>query len=258
MILKSLIKIFVATFFSIFLLVPVININAEEGEVKGDVSVAALVPSKVDKNKSKITVYPTEVLADGVQKSIVTINLKDVNGNSLPNIKVKLISNRGVIDTMREVGTGLETATTGLDGVAYFEVTSSVPGEIILTVTADTLVIFDPLKMTFLALPFPKNVTISVEVPKFISPSGEVKLLRPSGEKTPEEKSENDKIVNLGVNVKIPFWIMLLIVLSLIMNIVLFLLVIIMILKTKKTEEKEEQILEKEKEVLEKISRQKD
>lgn len=252
--------VFIVVFLS---LNPIAITFSQEGEVKGDVVVNALVPSRIDKNKSEVTVYPTEVLADNVQMAIVTVKLKDSSGSPLPNIKVKLISNRGAIDTIHERSTGNDIATTDADGVAYFEVTSSVPGEVMLTTTADTLVTFDSIKLTFLPLPFPKNVTLSVEVPKFISPTGEITLLKPSGENTQDgkkivEKSEKDKIVNLGVNVKIPLWIISLVLLSGLMNIFLFALVIILMFKTKKTEEKEEEILEKEEEVLEEITKKKE
>lgn len=255
MTLKFLVKIFLIVLISVFFCLPFVVSNAE---VKGDVTVAAIVPSKVSKDKSKVSVYPSEVLADNVQRTIVTVKVADQSGNPMPNIKIRIISNRGVIDSIRELNSEDSIATTDMDGVAYFEVTSSVPGDVVLTSTADTLVELSSVGMTFLPLPFPKNVTISVAVPKFISPTGEVVLLNPSGEKESGKTSEKDKTVNLGVNVKVPFWIIAIAIMSAIMNIVLFLLLFSMMIKMSKTEKEEEKILEKEEEVLEKISDQND
>jgi len=253
---KYLPKIFIFFFVSIFLCIPLSQAAATVGEVKGDVAVAATVPSKVSAVNSTVTANVKEVLADGIQKFVITVTLHDVSDNPLPNIKVVLTSNRGDIDTINALS-GVDE--TNAEGMVYFEVSSNVPGKSILTALADNMVTLNSVTVTFLPLPFPKNVTISVEVPKFISSTGEVVLLKPSSENEDRasgekaEKTEKDKIVNLGVNVRVPFWLVTVALASAFMNIVLFVLVTIMLVKLRKAENKEEKILEKEEKILEEI-----
>lgn len=265
----------------LILFLPLFAVFSAEKEVKAAVTVAAVVPSKVSTSYSETTISPTKVLADASQSAVVSVILKDSTQSPMEGISVCAYSNRGAIDKIIEVdasgnpvasapwglsvalaatnvinGNTCTVATTDTSGRAYLRVTSNVPGEAIITIIADNLVKLAELKLTFLALPFPKYVSIGFEVPKFISKSGEVTIFKPSG-----GGPENTEMVNLGVRIVIPFWVVMLLIIFTILTPIMFFIIIALLGKIKRLGkeqkeeiEKTEQIVEKEAEKIDEIA----
>ena len=251
---------------SIFLLCPksALAYIPHYGVVKGVTTVSALVPSKVSVEKSGATANVYNILADISQRVIITIRLRDKDGNPLKNIKVELVSNRGAIDKIMAVkaqngdisvllpGEQSEPniATTNDDGTAFFKVSSTVPGEATLTAIADNVVELPSIKITFLPLPFPTNITVSIEVPAFINPQGKIVLFRPAS-----LVIDKEKLINTGVEVRIPTSLFLTICLLIILMPATLLIILNLFRKVKKAEEKELRYLEMEKRFVETLDK---
>ena len=227
------------------------------------VSVNALIPSKVSTQYSSATINVNELLADLSQRALVTVRLRDSDNKPLDNIPIVISSNRGEIDWIRATSASGEiidlvenksVAKTDENGFAFFRVSSKIPGEAHLAVVADTLVELDSVKIKFLPLPFPTNVTVTVEVPSFLSPENKITIFKPSG-----YDFDRDKLVNLGVEIIIPFWLIITILGFLAMGPLLFFIIFFLILRVRKYEkinkaclEKEVALIEKQGEVLKK------
>lgn len=230
-------------------------------ETKADIFIVnAFVDSKVSKEKSEVFANVYEILADVSQRVIITVKLRDKDGNPLPGVKVELHSNRGEIDKIIAIKaedgnlTPEEKAQpyitqTDENGIAYFRVSSTVPGEASFTVAADNIVEFAPLKITFLPLPMPRDITVSIEVPTFINPQGKIVLFRPS-----RFGAAESRLINTGIEIKIPSSLFIAIVLVVLLGPILLLIVFLLMRRIKKSEEKEIAYLKKEQEFLEKIS----
>jgi hypothetical protein len=254
----------------IVLLAPFISLAAEK-EVKAVVSVAGTVPSKVDTTQSTSVISVTEVLADQTQSATISITLKTVDQNPLADINVCAYSNRGEIDkiipttadgnpistvpfgisvayaeTQVVEGTTCTVVTTNRSGQAYFKVTSNVPGEAIITVIADNLVKLNQFRLTFSALPFPKDVTVSLSLPNFIGrlipgynqKQGTFTFLRPA-----EKDTKETRIVNQGVELRIPFWFTITVLFLVILTPFLIYIVLMYIISVRKTQQEEREIL---------------
>jgi len=218
------------------------------------VNVSATIPSKVCIANSSVTTNVTQLLADLSQRAVVTVKLYDCLSAPLKDITVTISSNRGSIDWIRATASdgvindlvdGFPVAKTDENGFAFFRVASKVPGEALFTVNADTLVNFEPFKITFLPLPFPTNVTIAVEVPSFINPEKKITLFKPSGVDV-----DKDKLVNLGVEVIIPFWVIASFTILFTLTPILFVLIALLLRQVKKYEKENKECLEKEKNIL--------
>ena len=194
-----------------------------------DVNVSAIVDSKVSKSQSDIDTNTTHTLADPASHSILlTIILKDADGNPMPNILVVVTSSRGQVDIIEAVNklafgespnrtdgiigsigglafgraqaaeiNDMQKDITDENGQVQFRVTSFIAGEAVFTVVADTLVTLDPIKVTFEPLPFPANITISVKNPLT---GKEITLYSPptQDESLPDSQTEAQKKTDVG------------------------------------------------------------
>lgn len=240
-----------------------------EPEVKAAVSVSATVPSKVCPQYSSLAVNVTEILADDSQKAIITVKAMDCANRALPDVPLTITSNRGAIDKINfvdENGNVLELGDgTGVDGVtdengfAFFQTFSNVPGKTTYTVMADGTVTVGQQEVTFLPLPFPKNVVVVAEVPAVISPSGLVTIFAPK-----DQDIDDDSLVNLTMELRIPVWVFYLSILLTVANLAMFAIILVLSLRIHKLQkveiadlEAEKALLEKEEAEIEKIADQK-
>jgi hypothetical protein len=276
---KNLKTISILFLLAFFLLMPV-------GLMADTIPVGATVPSKINLQHSSFISNTDQVLADNSQKITLTIKVFDSNDNPLANVPVLLKSNRGVLDWIQNVtgndsgvsyvgrqladasiddlsdsqgviseGNGLDGVTghSNTDGLVYFNVYSTVPGNATFTATGDNLVTIGVVQVDFLPLPFPANVTVNLEIPKIIAPlfggnkTGEVTVVSPT-----KQAFNNEQSVNLGVKVNIPFWIVFLVFLSFVLNVVFMFLLVIFALWTKITQRKEVKEIKKDTNLLEK------
>jgi hypothetical protein len=135
----------------------------------------------------------------------------------------------------------------------FFEVYSAVPGEVILTAEADGLVTIGEVKAKFLPLPFPANVTVNLELPKFLAPifggndKGEVTVLQPDS-----QQFNNDNSVNMGMKINVPSWVVLTIFFSLVANLFFLILLIYLTYRIRWVQAKEVKEIEKDTALLEK------
>ena len=244
--------------------------KANEVEAAEDVNVNAFIESDVSEINSTVATNVNEVLADSSQSVIITVTLKDGDGNPLPNLRVKIVSNRGEIDQIEAVefrDGEFHVLTEGVEylslagiiteadenGVIMFRVSSSVPGEATFLITADTVVEFDPINITFLPLPFPKKVTVILEVPSLFTPDKEITIFNP-GEESDISNIDREKLVNAGMKIKIPFSVFLAITVVVLLNVILFLVIVLLLRRIKKIEKIEEKKIDKEEKLLEKIA----
>ncbi len=234
---------------------------ASLGRILGDTTVNATVPSKVIPENSEATSNVSSILADISQRVIITVKLKDKSGNPLPNIRVELFSNRGDIDQIKAVQSknGSLTALSTEDktqnnvtlsdsqGFAYFRISSTVAGEAIFTPVADTIVKLTPIKVTFMPLPFPKSLTVSLMVPSFINPQEKIVLFKPA-----QEAIDKEKLVNTGIEIQIPLTPFLVVVLVILLEPIFMAITFYLTRKIKRAEEKEAKYIEREQEYLKK------
>jgi hypothetical protein len=182
-------------------------------------AILATVPSKACPQFTIISTNVPEALADNTQKVLVTVELKDCSEELLDGIPITLTTNRAAVDHADVVSSGGEVleqgygsgvnATTGVDGRVYFSVYTDVPGEVIITLKADYIVLLGTKNVKFLPIPFPKNISVSVVVPPVIGnlfPGYDEKdktlpLFVPA-----KQQFDDAKIVNLGVDLQIPLW----------------------------------------------------
>lgn len=226
--------------------------------VKAFTTVNAFVESKVSVSNSTVSANVSELLADLSQRVIIQIQLKDKSNQPLKDIKVELYSNRGEIDQIKAIkaqagilseSEQAESNVTLTDesGIAIFRVSSTVPGEANFLPIADNIVELPQIKVKFLPLPFPTNVTISVEVPSFINPQGKIVLFKPTG-----TSIDKTNLINTGTEIKVPSSLFLIIILLVTLGPILILIIFYLIRKIRKTERKEAEYLEREQEYLKK------
>jgi hypothetical protein len=186
----------------------------------------------------------------------------------MADIDVEISTDRGAIDTLNNVDADGSVITAGdgggvsgktdTNGYAFFQISSRVPGKTLISTKVDSMVDLNQLSLTFTPLPFPKYVTVSVQVPKIISPtgSGEVTIFKPS---QTEETSSQD-LVTLGVKIVIPFWVVALLFGIFLLTVILFIVIVILFSRIKHLQKKEiaeieetQELVKKEEEEIEKI-----
>jgi len=245
-------KNFIVYFFillNLFFYSQLVKIKAQE------VNVNALVGSKVVLQYSSATSNVNESLADLSQRALITVKLRDADNEPLKDIPVTVFSNRGDIDWIRASSANGEIIEliddkpiikSDENGFVFFRVASKVPGEAHFNVLADNLIEFEPIKIKFLPLPFPTNITVTIEVPSFMSPDNKITIFKPFG-----HEFDRDKLVNLGVEIIIPFWLAATILLLLTLGPILFFIIFLLILRVKKYEKANNLCLEKEERAIE-------
>lgn len=227
-------------------------------EVKADVSVAAVVPTKACPQYSSIVSNVSEILSDMSQKGTITVKVFDCSNVAISGAIVKLSSNRGAIDRLNKVdstgtvqasgdGQGL-SALTDINGFAFYQVYSNVAGESLYTARVDEQLDIGQVKITYLPLPFPKNISVVVEVPKVIAPEGQITIFKPKN-----YDIDKEKLVNLTMELRIPSWVFYLTIVVVLINIFMFLTIMLLMMRIRIIQQKEEKILEKEESEIEKL-----
>lgn len=181
------------------------NLGSVLGEkISENITVTAFVESNVSKDKSSLKQDKTEVLADKTNMVLITVYVRDKEGNPLANKTVTLLSNRGEVDTIEPVSNpetswlplvyaanSSASAKTDKQGIARFKVSSNVAGKSIFRVIVDGYIELNPIEIKFNGLPFPASLTVTVS-----TPWGTITLFKPT--------QESGEIVNTGVNINIP------------------------------------------------------
>jgi hypothetical protein len=249
--------------------VPDLTFAEEIKEVKAEVSVGAVVPSKVCAAYSSFTANVNELLSDASQKALFTVHIKDCADLELANTPVWLTSNRGALDKLQvvdSVGNIIDTGDgLGLEGVSdangfvFFQAYSSIPGEAVFTAKGDNMVNLGQVKITFLPLPFPKSISVVVEVPRILSPSGIITIFKPKNYDV-----DKDKLVNMTMELRVPAWVFYVFIFVLFLNTTMFATITALTIKIRSLQEvelehivHEEQILQKEEQEIEKLAQDK-
>lgn len=206
---------------SFYLLIP-ISVRAIEEAQAENVNVGATVDSKVSEANSQVTLNVTETLADPVNHPILlTVILKDKDQKPLPDREVLITSNRGEVDVIEATSklshyqvhaaeiSDMQKGKTDEEGQVSFRITSFIPGKAILQVLADNVVKLNTQTIQFKTLPFPAELTITLELPwtqkewTMFSPQLQEENLSLS-------QIEAKAIANPGTKTKINFWVFLL------------------------------------------------
>lgn len=229
----------------------------EEKEVKAAVSVEAVVPTTACAQYSSFTANVTEILADSTQKVTLTAIVKDCTNVAIEDALVTITSNRGGIDKIDSVDSNgnLQLAGDGLgisgetdsNGYAFFEAYSGVPGEALFSAKVDSLLNLNQIKVTFLPLPFPKSISVALEVPRFIAKSGVITLFQPKA-----QDIDKGKLVNMTMELRIPIWVFYFTVFVIFLNATMFVTILILLYRIRKIQKVEMADLETDKELLEK------
>jgi hypothetical protein len=265
---KRLINIFIITLGLLSLSwSPALALAEEVGEVKANVSVDALVPTTACAQYSSFTANNSQILSDATQKITFTVLVKNCSEVPLTDALVTITSNRGAVDKVDNVdedgnvidtgdGVGI-SGKTDANGYAFFQGYSGVPGEAIFSANVDSQLALDQIKITFLPLPFPKSISVVVEVPRIISPSGIITIFKPK-----DFDVDRDKLVNMTMELRIPSWVFYLFIFVILLNTTMFATITALTIKIgnlQKVEiehiEKEEEILAKEEKEIEKLAK---
>ncbi|MEI6605157.1 MAG: DUF2341 domain-containing protein, partial [Verrucomicrobiota bacterium] len=109
-----------------------------------------VIPGPVTAGNSTVTAAPASVTADGSTPSIITVTLKDSNGNAVSGKAVTLVSSRNSTDTI-SAASGASSST----GVVTFTVKSATTGSAVFTATdsTDSVVISQTAGVSFTATP---------------------------------------------------------------------------------------------------------
>jgi hypothetical protein len=263
---KFVLNLFFCLTLLVTLLGPSLVYAEEAGEVKAAVAVGATVPSKICPQYSSFVTNVTEILSDASQKALFTVHIKDCGQVELANTPLAITSNRGALDKLHVVdsignvidtgdGLGLQ-GSTDANGFIFFQAYSNIPGEAIFSASGDNMVDLGQIKITFLPLPFPKNISVVAEVPKIISPSGLITLFKPK-----DYDVDRDKLVNLTMELRIPAWVFYVFILIIFLNTAMFSSIMALVFKIRAMQkveiehiEQEEEILKKEEQEIEKLA----
>jgi len=178
------------------------------------VSLSANVLSGVSEGISTFVSDVVQLPADGKSVVILTATILSKEGEALPNKEVIVSSNRGDVDT-------------------------------VLCYSGSTL--DDKPTVTFTPLPFLTNLTIKVNLPG----GGKLTILEPVTPKP--SKPANERLVNTDVELQIPFWVVVVIILFFLTEPILIILVLRLSRKVRRGFEAEKMALAKEQELLAKI-----
>lgn len=189
--------------------------------------VSAFIESQVSAENSVVLPSSDETLADPVNHPLlITVKLMDKSGQALSGKEVTLTSSRGEVDIIEATSkiaarqangdvVAMQTDYTNDNGLVSFRVTSFIPGDVILSATADGYVSLTDTKVHFTALPLPAYLILSTDLPfsdkefVFLSPDIPEQYL------SPLQKSTKG-LQEIGTKIKIPFWFLLAILVSII------------------------------------------
>lgn len=218
---------------------------------QSEVTVTANVLSGVSDNVSTFVSDIVQLPADGKSVVILTATILSKEGQVLPNKDVVVSSNRGDVDTILCYSgatlTNGRTTVTDADGKARCAASSEVPGNATFTAVAEGITLEDKPTVTFTPLPFLTNLTVRVNLPG----GGQLTILEPV--KPKPSKPASERLVNTDVELQIPFWVMLVIILFFLTEPILIILVLRLSRKVRRGFEAEKLALAKEQELLAKV-----
>lgn len=140
------------------------NINTNTFQVwAAPAAAAAAVPVIINTSaeKSTVEVFPKAIAADGVQTSDIIVTIKDADGNPLPDKTVTVYSSRGINDIIP-----VSTKQTGANGVAMFEIKSSLVGYATITAMNGDIQLVQTGVVTIIPVP---PVTTPVPIKTFVA-----------------------------------------------------------------------------------------
>ncbi len=233
-------------FFGLIILLFISPAMAQNG-----VSLSANVLSGVSEGISTFVSDVVQLPADGKSVVILTATILSKEGEALPNKEVIVSSNRGDVDTVlcysgSTLTNSHKTVTDG-EGKARCAASSEVPGNATFTAIAEGITLDDKPTVTFTPLPFLTNLTIKVNLPG----GGKLTILEPVTPKP--SKPANERLVNTDVELQIPFWVVVVIILFFLTEPILIILVLRLSRKVRRGFEAEKMALAKEQELLAKI-----
>lgn len=227
-----------------------VSAHALEPQVDAAYTVSAVVPTQASPPICYSTLSANEILADPSSHSVLlTVYVFDGSHNPLAGIPVKITSNRGasdIIEAVSKIGTGdpnMNIDNTDATGRVFFRLTSWMPGDAAFSILVDNSFNLPEQTVKFLPLPFPSNVTVTVPLP---GTEKKIILVAPEPEKplTTEQK-EAKKLVNTGTEIRIPFWIFIMVVLWVFLIPLFIIFIALGIRKIRRTERREMMLLAK-------------
>ncbi|MDO8650506.1 MAG: Ig-like domain-containing protein [Candidatus Berkelbacteria bacterium] len=218
---------------------------------QSEVTLSANVLSGVSPGVSTFVSDILQLPADGKSVVILTATILSKEGEALPNKEVVVSSNRGEVDTILcysgSTLTNSHKTVTDSEGKARCAASSEVPGNATFTAIAEGITLDDKPTVTFTPLPFLTNLTIKVNLPG----GGKLTILEPVTPKP--SKPANERLVNTDVELQIPFWVVLVIILFFLTEPILIILVLRLSRKVRRGFEAEKMALAKEQELLAKV-----
>lgn len=216
-----------------------------------EVTVSANVLSGVNSGVSTFTSDLLQLPADGKSVVVLTATILSKEGKALPDKEVVVSSNRGDVDTilcyLGSTLTNGRTTVTDTEGKARCAASSEVPGNATFTAIAEGVTLDDKPTVTFTPLPFLTNLTIKVNLPG----GGKLTILEPV--KPKPSIPANERLVNTDVELQIPFWVLLVIILFFLTEPILIILVLRLSKKVRRGFAAEKLALAKEQELLTKV-----
>ena len=209
-----------------------------------EVTVSGYVPSPVDATLSKVEVNTPKTMADPISHPIlVYINLVDKENSPLSNKLVVVDSNRGSADAIESMGKLAKKAVEGefkmnqdyTDdmGRVSFRLTSFIPGQVNLSITADNMIKLSPVQVEFVPRPFPAYLDVRVDLPFSQRDLYLVSSSYNEGGLTNLQK-ESAESIDIGSEIRIPFWLLLIIFLIIVIPPMLLIINIINVRKMRK------------------------
>ncbi|MDP3992959.1 MAG: Ig-like domain-containing protein [bacterium] len=215
------------------------------------VAVTANVLSGVSPEVSTFVSDILQLPADDKSVVILTATIFSKEGKTLPNKEVVVSSNRGDVDTILcysgSTLTNARTTVTDSEGKARCASSSEVPGNSTFTAVAEGITLDNKPTVTFTPLPFLTNLTIKINLPG----GGQLTILEPA--KPKPSKPANERLVNTDVELQIPFWVLLVIILFFLTEPILIILILRLSHKVRRGFAAEKLALAKEQELLAKI-----
>ena len=238
---------------AIYLLGLIILLTGSRVSAQSSVSVSATIPSAVSAGDSTFASDLLQLPADGRSVVVLTATVVAVSGRTLPSggVTVTVSSNRGDVDSIQCYSGGALTSSrqvvTDNDGKARCISSSEVPGNATFTAVIEGVTLDDKPTVTFTPLPFLTNLTIKVNLPG----GGKLTILEPV--KPKPSKPANERLVNTDVELQIPFWVLLVIILFFLTEPILIILVLRLTKKVRRGFAAEKLALTKEQELLTKV-----
>lgn len=221
--------------------IPIKPVKAEEiaPEVKPSAIVTAFIESKASKVESSIEIIgPSEILADNNNQAVVRVVIKDQGAEKMEGIPVKLRSNRGEIDEIEP-----KSKETDENGQAIFKIKTKVAGQSTIFGIADTyLDLDDSVTITWKPLPISQPAKVSIDNP--FSDTNITVIDSPI--------LNTDPLVNPEREFIIPFWMPLIFAILFFAFLITLIYLILTLKRIRVFEAKEALMLEKEGELISK------